>query len=124
MSEIGRLAEGLPEQAHLVVQRRHLAPQPAHVRARRQVEQVPGALAEAVDPPPQPARVEVDPAEVTVPTLVVSGAHDVQHFRDLAALLAREIPGAELVELDWAGHLPALERPDDMAALLRSRLGG
>lgn len=79
--------------------------------------------ADELDPPPQPERVEVDPAHVAVPTLVVSGAHDVQHFRDLAALLAREIPAAEHVELDWAGHLPALERPDDTAALLRTRLG-
>lgn len=80
--------------------------------------------AEELEPPPQPERVEIDPAEVAVPTLVVSGAHDLQHFRDLAALLAREIPGAELVELDWAGHLPALEHPADTAALLRTRLGG
>ncbi|MFW5474311.1 alpha/beta fold hydrolase [Knoellia sp. CPCC 206450] len=80
--------------------------------------------ADELDPPPQPERVEVEPADVAPPTLVVSGAHDVQHFRDLAALLAREIPGAELVELDWAGHLPALERPHDTTALLRTRLGG
>jgi len=80
--------------------------------------------ADELDPPPQPERVEVDPTGITAPTLVVSGAHDVQHFRDVAALLAREIPGAERVELDWAGHLPALEHPDDTAALLRTRLGG
>ncbi|WP_308738190.1 alpha/beta fold hydrolase [Knoellia flava] len=80
--------------------------------------------ADELDPPPQPERVEVDPADVAAPTLVVSGAHDVQHFRDLAVLLARDIPGAVLVELDWAGHLPALERPHDTVALLRTRLGG
>ena len=41
-----------------------------------------------------------------VPTLVVSGALDVAHHRDIATLLAAEIPGAELVELGL-GRAPA-----------------
>ncbi|KGN42574.1 alpha/beta hydrolase [Knoellia aerolata DSM 18566] len=76
-----------------------------------------------VEPAPRPERVEVDPTALRVPTLVVAGAHDVAHHRDVATLLAREIPGAELVELPWAGHLPALERPDAMTDLLLDRLG-
>ena len=32
--------------------------------------------------------------------------------------LAEQIPAAELVELPWAGHLPSLERPDAILALL------
>ena len=51
-------------------------------------------------------------------TLVVSGAHDLGHFRAIAAHLGEQIPGAELVELDWAGHLPSMERPDAVLALL------
>jgi pimeloyl-ACP methyl ester carboxylesterase len=74
--------------------------------------------ADAADPGPQPRRVEVDPASIAVPTVVVSGAHDLDHFGEVARLLAAQIPGAELVELDWAGHLPALERPDAVLALL------
>jgi pimeloyl-ACP methyl ester carboxylesterase len=79
--------------------------------------------ADRLDPAPEPERVHVDPGAVAVPTVVVSGAHDVAHHRDVAALLAREIPGAELVELEWAGHLPALERPGAVAALLLDHLG-
>ena len=41
----------------------------------------------------------------------------------IATLLAAEIPDAELVELDWAGHLPAVERPDEVTALLLDWLG-
>ena len=74
--------------------------------------------ADLADPGPEPRRVEVDPTAIAVPTVVVSGAHDLDHFGEVAALLGEQIPGAETVELDWAGHLPALERPDAVLALL------
>lgn len=74
--------------------------------------------AERQDPPPSPARVEVDPTTLAVRTLVVSGAHDLPTFRAIARHLAEQVPGAEHLELAWAGHLPALERPDAVLALL------
>ena len=80
--------------------------------------------ADAVEPPPAPRRVDVDPAAVSVPTLVVAGAHDMDHFQNVAAHLAEHIPGAEHMVLDWAGHLPALERSDVVQALLLDALRG
>jgi 3-oxoadipate enol-lactonase len=74
--------------------------------------------ADASDDPPVPRAVEVDPATIAVPTVVVSGGHDLDHFQAIAAHLSREIPGAEAVELAWAGHLPSMERPDAVQALL------
>lgn len=74
--------------------------------------------ADALDPAPQPERVEVVPSSLDVPTLVVSGALDLSHFRQVATVLAAHIPGAEHVELPWAGHLPSLERPAVVAHLL------
>jgi 3-oxoadipate enol-lactonase len=74
--------------------------------------------ADQADPGPEQRRVEVDPTAIAVPTLAVSGAHDLDHFRQVASHLAEQIPGAEHVELDWASHLPALERPDAVLALL------
>jgi pimeloyl-ACP methyl ester carboxylesterase len=74
--------------------------------------------ADEQDPPPSMRRIEVDPTALTVDTLVVSGEHDLGHFRTVARHLAERIPGAEWVELDWAGHLPSLERPDVVLALL------
>ena len=74
--------------------------------------------ADEADPGPEPRRVEVDPTAIRVPTVVVSGAHDLDHFGEIAELLGEQIPGAESVVLDWAGHLPALERPDAVLALL------
>ena len=74
--------------------------------------------AERADPGPAPRWVEVDPALVTVHTTVVSGGHDLDHFQAVADRLAGQIPGAERVHLDWAGHLPSLEHPDAVLALL------
>jgi pimeloyl-ACP methyl ester carboxylesterase len=74
--------------------------------------------ADAVAPGPQPRRVDVDPSAIAVPTVVVSGALDLDHFRAVADHLAAQIPGAESVRLSWAGHLPSLERPDAVLALL------
>lgn len=65
-----------------------------------------------------------DLAGIRVPLLVVSGAHDLSDFRAGAAHLAGAVPGARHVELPWAGHLPAMERPDETTALLADFLAG
>ncbi len=62
--------------------------------------------------------VEVLPGQIRVPTVVVAGGHDLDVYQNTARTLAAAIPGAELVELSWAGHLPSLERPDAVVALL------
>jgi pimeloyl-ACP methyl ester carboxylesterase len=72
----------------------------------------------AADPEPEQSEVEVIPAKIDVPALVVSGAHDLPYFRASARHLASELPQGRLLELDWAGHLPALERPEEITALL------
>jgi len=51
-------------------------------------------------------------ADVRAPTLVVNGLCDVRFIQDLARLAASGIPGAQLVELPDAGHLPPVECPD------------
>ena len=72
----------------------------------------------AADPEPEQVENEITPAEIDVPALVVSGGHDLPYFRQSARHLATELPRARLLELEWAGHLPALERPDEISALL------
>ncbi|MFF5975921.1 alpha/beta fold hydrolase [Streptomyces sp. NPDC012769] len=62
-------------------------------------------------------------AAIDVPALVVSGAHDVPDFRFIATRLAALLPDVREVALDWAGHLPALERPEETARLLADFLG-
>ncbi|MFF8842526.1 alpha/beta fold hydrolase [Streptomyces sp. NPDC015127] len=48
----------------------------------------------------------------------VSGAHDLPDFRRMAALMPTLMPNARHIELPWAGRLPGLERPAEVAALL------
>ncbi|WP_460460608.1 alpha/beta fold hydrolase [Angustibacter peucedani] len=67
-------------------------------------------------------RPDVDPAAIEVPTTVVAGRHDLELFGQIARHLAAAMPDARLVELDWAGHLPNLERPDDTTDLLLTAL--
>lgn len=50
-------------------------------------------------------------AALLVPALVMNGALDVPGYREIAAVLRREIPGARRHEFPDAGHLLNLERP-------------
>jgi 3-oxoadipate enol-lactonase len=56
--------------------------------------------------------------EIAVPTLVVHGSEDIADMTAMSGRLAAEIPGARLVTIEGAGHLPSLERPDDFNRLL------
>ncbi|WP_460650957.1 alpha/beta fold hydrolase [Kribbella endophytica] len=65
---------------------------------------------------------EVSPEKLTMPVRLFVGAHDLEFFRTGAAHLATQLPDVEYVELDWAGHLPTLERREDGVALVRDAL--
>jgi 3-oxoadipate enol-lactonase len=96
----------------------------------------------------EPVEVAVDLHAITAPSLVVAGAKDLPDFRQIAAELADLLPaarppaarspagglaagrlpadrltagrraGGRVVELAWAGHLPTLERPEELSAML------
>jgi pimeloyl-ACP methyl ester carboxylesterase len=57
-------------------------------------------------------------SDVAVPTLVVLGSEDLADMTAMSGRLAAEIPGARLVTIDGAAHLPSLEHPDDFNPLL------
>ena len=57
-----------------------------------------------------------------MPVTMIVGAHDFDFFRDTARALVDRLPRAELVELEWAGHLPTLERPGEGTKVLLSAL--
>jgi pimeloyl-ACP methyl ester carboxylesterase len=58
-------------------------------------------------------------AEIATPTRVVIGLADAPGLVELSHHLANSLPHAELVELADTGHLPMLERPGEITALLR-----
>jgi pimeloyl-ACP methyl ester carboxylesterase len=64
------------------------------------------------------ASAETRLGELAVPTLVVVGSEDLDDIAAVADKLAADIPGARLVTIDGAGHLPSLERPDELNRLL------
>lgn len=78
--------------------------------------------AEALSPPVALHRPEIDLQALTMSALVVSGGHDLLFFRQTARHLAEHLPQAEAVTLDWAGHLPSLERPEETASLVAGYL--
>lgn len=61
--------------------------------------------------------------EIAVPTTVIVGSDDVVTPRDAAEAMADAISGATLASIDGAGHLSALERPAEFAALVATTIG-
>ena len=61
-------------------------------------------------------------ADITTPALVVIGTADAPGLVELSHHLAASLPNAELVELAGTGHLPSMERPEEVTALLRKVL--
>lgn len=57
-------------------------------------------------------------SHLTMPTLVVVGDRDKRDFREIGERIAREAPNARLEIVAGAGHLVALERPDEFDELL------
>ncbi len=62
------------------------------------------------------------PAEILVPAVVARGSDTDEYRRRAAALLAEEIPGAELVVIEEADHGAHTARPEAVAALVRRSL--
>ena len=62
--------------------------------------------------------------QVTAPTLVAVGDQDVPGFREMSAVLARRIPGAQYRVITGAGHMANLEQPAAVNDLLTRFLAG
>ena len=66
--------------------------------------------------PEPPAETRL--AEIAVPTLVVMGSEDLPELHDVASRLVDELPDARFELIEGAGHLPSLERPDELDRLV------
>ena len=90
-------------------------------RLRRMVKDYSGGLWLKADPRPRLDPPAVDRlSQITVPTLVAVGEHDLEDFQAMAKLLAAEIPRAQHVVIPDAGHLANMDAPSAFnGALLR-----
>ena len=61
-------------------------------------------------------------ARISAPTLIISGSQDIATTPGDAHFLAKQIAGAEAVEID-AAHLANIERPQEFSEALRTFLG-
>jgi pimeloyl-ACP methyl ester carboxylesterase len=60
----------------------------------------------------------VEPAKISAPVRLITGAHDFRFFANCATYLAERLPDVERIDLPWAGHLPTLERPAEALRLI------
>jgi len=60
--------------------------------------------------------------EIDVPALVVVGREDAAEMQEISRRIARDLPQAELVELDGLAHLPSLEAPERVGPLVHGFL--
>jgi 3-oxoadipate enol-lactonase len=81
------------------------------LRHALEVQLAAGEEVEQVEPP-------VDLSAIRARCLAVSGPYDFPDFTQIAAEIPTLLPQARHVELPWAGHLPSLERPDEVTELL------
>lgn len=56
--------------------------------------------------------------EISVPSLVITGARDVPAINELGDLLAREIPGARRAVIEDADHMVQWRAPEELAHLI------
>ena len=73
--------------------------------------------------PVQPRPIDVL-EDVAMPVLVAVGDRDVPGFREMSAVLARRIPGAEYRVVAGAGHMINMEQPTAVNELLTGFLAG
>ena len=95
----------------------------AFAALRRMVLDYPAAdyLDEAEYAPPERPAIE-RLHEVRAPALVVVGERDLPDFRIIADILAENLPRARKLVVPDAGHLPSLERPEEVNPALLSFL--
>jgi pimeloyl-ACP methyl ester carboxylesterase len=61
-------------------------------------------------------------ASLRLPALIIAGTADALIPHAESEKMARTIPGAQLSLIEGAGHLPSLEKPEDMNRVLREWL--
>jgi len=61
-------------------------------------------------------------SSIKVPALIIAGSEDYFTPLPVAAIMAENIPGAQFISIDDAGHMPNMERPEEFNAAVSSFL--
>ncbi|QDU78162.1 AB hydrolase superfamily protein YdjP [Bremerella volcania] len=93
---------------------RHEKPEVAKALTEMILRQDPRGVAAAQRGMAQRPNVESWLPEINIPTLVISGEHDVISPPDEMKGFAAQIPGAQFVEIPAAGHMVPMENPEAM----------
>jgi len=56
--------------------------------------------------------------EIKTPTLIVTAEYDLALCKDVAAIIAKEIPGAKLVSIKGAGHIMNMDQPKEFNKII------
>jgi 3-oxoadipate enol-lactonase len=75
---------------------------------------------DAKNPTHRRLRVLIDPAKIACPTVIITGSHDFDLFDNIGDHLSNLLQKSTRLKLEWAGHLPNLERPNEFEELLIS----
>jgi pimeloyl-ACP methyl ester carboxylesterase len=98
----------------------------ASLRATRAIAdtQDPEAVARALEALAGRADRRPDLAAMSMPALVIAGSEDALTPPALSEAMVAALPDARLHVMAGAGHLTALERPEEWAAVVRAFLAG
>src|SRR5215203_5592093 len=114
--EAGDIARAVEYELRMWVDGPDRSPDAVDVEVRERVREMNAALFVRDDDAGE--EIPLDPpaaerlAEISAPTLIVYGDKDFMDVREAAEPLAAAIPGARLVVISDAAHLPQMERPE------------
>ena len=88
---------------------------PVHVELLKEMDQIALATEKLRDEHVDwlKPRVAERISELALPALIILGAHDQSDQSDSGKFLQDNLPGAELVVIEEAAHLPSLEQPEE-----------
>lgn len=56
--------------------------------------------------------------EIKIPTLIVTAEYDLELCKDVATIMAKEIPGAKLISIKGAGHIVNMDQPKEFNKII------
>jgi pimeloyl-ACP methyl ester carboxylesterase len=61
--------------------------------------------------------------EIKIPALIVTAEYDLQLCQEVAAILAKGIPGAKLISIKGAGHMMNMDKPKEFNKAITKFIG-